>query len=76
MHTFAEAAESYIAHGGEARYLPRLIDCFGPDDVTTITPLAVRAAAVELFPNASPATRNRHAITPAFASFGCMFNCH
>lgn len=67
MHTFNDAADSYVAHGGETRYLPRLIERFGPDDVTTVTPVAVRTAAVELFPNASPATRNRHAITPARA---------
>lgn len=67
MHTFNEAAESYVAHGGEARYLPRLVERFGPEDVAGITPLAVRAAAVELFPDASPATRNRQAITPARA---------
>lgn len=67
MHTFEEAAESYVAHGGEERYLPRLIGRFGPDDVVSITPLAVRGAAVELFPDASAATRNRHAITPARA---------
>lgn len=67
VKTFKAAADSYIAHGGEARYLPRLVERFGPDDVTTITPLAVRGAAVELFPDASAATRNRHAITPARA---------
>lgn len=67
MHTFSEAAASYIEHGGEGRYLPRLIARFGLDDVTTITPMAVRNAAVELYPEASPATRNRHAITPARA---------
>jgi len=67
LHTFAEAAASYIEHGGEARYLPRLIERFGPEDVTAITPMAVRNAAVELYPDASPATRNRHAITPARA---------
>jgi len=65
MHTFSEAAASYLEHGGEGRYLPRLVERFGPDDVTTITPMAVRTAAVELYPDASPATRNRQAITPA-----------
>lgn len=67
MHTFTAASESYVAHGGEARYLPPLVRRFGPDDVTGITPLAVRAAAAELFPAASPATRNRQVITPARA---------
>jgi integrase len=67
MHTFEEAAASYVQHGGEARYLPRLVAWFGPEDVTTITPLAVRSAAAEIYPNATAATRNRQVITPARA---------
>lgn len=67
MHTFREAAASYVEHGGEARYLARLLARFGDQAVTAITPLAVRAAALDLYPNASPATRNRHVITPARA---------
>ncbi len=67
MHTFEEAAESYIQHGGEARYLPKLIARFGGEDVSLITPLAVRSAAIKMFPDASPATRNRQVITPARA---------
>ena len=67
MHTFEEAAASYVAHGGEARYLKRLIERFGPEDVAAITPLAVRGAAFEIYPDALPATRNRHVITPARA---------
>lgn len=67
MHTFKEAAASYVAHGGEARYLKRLVDHFGAEDVAKITPLAVRSAAVELYPDALPSTRNRHVITPARA---------
>lgn len=67
MHTFQEAAASYLEHGGEARYLPRLVAHFGPRDVTTITPLAVREAAITLYPAAAPSTRNRQAICPARA---------
>jgi len=67
VNTFEDAARSYIEHGGEARYLPKLVARFGPEDVVKITPLAVRSAAVELYPDASPATRNRHVITPARA---------
>lgn len=67
MHTFEEAAVSYVQHGGEGRYLPRLVAHFGPQDVASITPMAVRAAAIELYPDALPSTRNRHAITPARA---------
>lgn len=67
MHTFEAAAGSYLAHGGEGRYLPRLIERFGPQLVADITPMAVRAAAPELYPNATPATLNRQVITPARA---------
>lgn len=65
--TFAAAAESYIQHGGEQRYLSPLIARFGPELVTAITPLAVRSAAVEMLPNAAPSTRNRQIITPTRA---------
>lgn len=65
--TFSAAADSYVQHGGEARYLPKLIDRFGAQLVNTITPMAVRDAAPDLYPDASPATRNRQVISPARA---------
>jgi len=67
MHTFSEAAEAYVHAGGEARYLPRLIEHFGHRPVDQITAMEVRSAALDLYPNASPATRNRQAVTPARA---------
>lgn len=67
MHSFAEAAGSYLEHGGEPRYLPRLIERFGPQDVAAITPLAVRKAAPLIYPKSSAATLNRQVITPARA---------
>lgn len=67
MNTFGAAADSYVSHGGETRYLPKLLKIFGPTDVTHITPMAVRTAAIEYFPDVLPATRNRQAITPARA---------
>lgn len=67
MHTFDDAAASYLEHGGEGRYLPRLVAHFGARDVTTITPLAVREAAIALYPDAAPSTRNRQVICPARA---------
>lgn len=67
LHTFREAAESYLQYGGEARYLPRLLERFGQEQVSAITPMAVRQAALDLYPDASPATRNRQAIAPARA---------
>lgn len=67
MHTFAEAASSYREHGGETRYLPLILNHFGPWDVADVTPMAVRSAAVEIYPDAAPATRNRQFITPTRA---------
>lgn len=65
--SFSLAADSYIQHGGEARFLPRLIERFGPDPVASITPVAVHQAAFDLYPDASNGTRNRQVITPARA---------
>lgn len=67
IHTFASTAESYLAHGGEGRYLPRIIEWFGDRPLTEIAPFDVRQMATELFPTQSNATRNRQAITPARA---------
>lgn len=66
-HTFKDAADSYVSHGGEARYLPRLVAHFGTREVASITPMEVKTAAMALFPKASAATRNRQGITPARA---------
>lgn len=65
--TFKAAADSYLKHGGEARFLPLLVAGFGPDHVASVTPMAVRAAALELYPDATPGTRNRQFLTPARA---------
>ena len=67
MHTFNDAAQSYIQSGGEARYAAKLCEHLGHRPVADITAMEVRSAAFELFPNASPATRNRQVITPARA---------
>lgn len=65
--TFADAAESYVQHGGETRFLPPLLAQFGDQLVTDITPLAVRSAAEVAYPDAAPATWNRQFLTPARA---------
>ncbi|MCI5074888.1 tyrosine-type recombinase/integrase, partial [Oricola sp.] len=66
-HTFNEAAESYLTHGGESRYLVRVQEYFGDTDVRAIYPFDIRQMAETLYPNAGGATRNRCAITPARA---------
>lgn len=65
--TFSHAAESYVQHGGEPRFLAPLLARFGPELVDQITPLAVRQAAEAAYPDASPGTWNRQFLTPARA---------
>jgi len=68
--TFRTAALSYLEHGGEGRYLPRIIAWMGDRPLAEIAPFDIRQMATELFPDASNATRNRQAITPARAVLG------
>lgn len=65
--TFHDASASYLAHGGEGRYLERVTDYFGDTGIRDIHPFDVRLMAETLYPDASGATRNRCAITPARA---------
>lgn len=64
---FEEACLAYMKDGGEARFMMPLLQHFRGTRLRDITPHAVRAAAQELYPEASPATQNRQAITPASA---------
>lgn len=63
--TFRAAAESYLEHGGEGRYLPKIVEHFGDQPLASITPFDVRQMALALYPDQSNATRNRCALTPA-----------
>lgn len=65
--TFAEAAQSYLAHGGCGRYLPPIVEHFGNRPLRSIYPFDVREMATALLPDAKGSTRNRQAITPARA---------
>lgn len=65
--TFRQAAASYIEHGGEARYLPRIITHFGDRPLRSIFPFDVRKMATELMPGVSAATINRQVLTPTRA---------
>lgn len=67
VRTFEEAALSYMAQGGERAYLPALIKHFRGRNVGSIAAGDIREAAIELYPSAGPATRNRQGITPARA---------
>lgn len=67
VRTFEEAAESYMTAGGEGRFLAPLILHFKGRTLGTIKPAELRAAAMAIYPNAGPSTRNRQAIVPARA---------
>lgn len=67
VRTFEEAAEKYLIQGGEARFLTPIIKHFKGRPLGKITPGEIRAMAIEIFPAASAATRNRQAIVPARA---------
>jgi integrase len=66
--TFLSAAVSYANAGGDRRRgIARLTAHFGERPLREITQDAIDAAAHELYPNASPATRNREVYTPVSA---------
>lgn len=66
--TFAAAAESYLQHGGEARYLPPIIEYFGDEKpLAEIAPFDIKQMAIALLPTQSNTTRNRAVLTPARA---------
>ena len=67
VRTFEEAAVSYLEQGGEKRYVPAILKHFKGRTIGSIKPAELRAAALKIYPTASPATRNRQAIIPARA---------
>ena len=67
VRTFAEAAESYMKMGGEARYLDPLIRRFGNRVLGTIKPGELRSAAQAIKPNGKGSTKNRQVLIPARA---------
>lgn len=65
--TFADAAESFIKHGGDGRYLSKLITYFGMKPLRKIFPFDVQQMALVLYPHQKNSTRNRQAVSPAKA---------
>lgn len=65
--TFADAAESFIEHGGDSRYIPQLITYFGMKPLRKIFPFDVQQMALALYPHQKNSTRNRQAVSPAKA---------
>jgi integrase len=65
--TFAKAAAKYMRAGGERTYMTKLLEHFGDKPLREIDQDAIDAAADELYPNGSAATRNRSVYTPVSA---------
>lgn len=62
--TFLSAAVAYMKAGRSRRYVGKLIEHFKETPVSEIDQAAIDAAAVAIYPNVSPATRNRAVYTP------------
>jgi integrase len=65
--TFASAATSYIQAGGSKRFLHPIALHFGTTPLAKVDQAAIDAAASELYPGASNATKNRQVYTPVSA---------
>lgn len=65
--TFASAALSYMAAGGERLYATPLLNHWGEKPLRLIDQAAIDAAAMALYPTAGAATRNRQVYTPVSA---------
>jgi integrase len=65
--TFAQAAMLYRQAQKSDRFLRKIEDYWRDTPIREITPGAIRAAAISLYPTAGPATRNRQAIVPTQA---------
>jgi integrase len=65
--TFAEAAASYVEHGGESRYLQPILDRIGALPLREVHPFEIRRLAEELYPDHQNSTKNRQGIAPTRA---------
>jgi integrase len=65
--TFASAALSYLEHGGSKRFLEPAIRYYGVTPLARIDQDAIDIGAKKVYPNASPATRNRQFYGPVSA---------
>jgi integrase len=65
--TFLSAAVAYMRAGRQRRYIAKLIEHFKETALAEINQAAIDDAAVTLYPNVSPATRNGCVYTPVSA---------
>lgn len=66
--TFEQAVETFLATGGDGRFLnDRLLDQIGDYPCNAIDDAVMAAAARALYPTAAPATLNRQLFTPVIS---------
>jgi integrase len=65
--TFPKAVSLYLAAGKSERFIHRLEDYWKNTKVKDITAGAIKKCAIELYPDACGATRNRQVIVPVLA---------
>jgi integrase len=65
--TFGQATVIYLENGGSRRYLDRVLDHFDKTPLARIDQDAIDRGARKVYPDATPATRNRQFYTPAVA---------
>jgi integrase len=65
--TFLSAAVAYMKAGRSPRYVGKLIEYFGETPLTEIGQVEIDAAAIAIYPNVTPATRNRQVYSPTSA---------
>lgn len=65
--TFAKAALLYKAAGKQTKYLPKIAAYWKDTLVKDMTAGAIRQSAIDIYPKAGGATRNRQVITPTQA---------
>jgi integrase len=64
---FASAALAYMRAGGERAFLAPILEAWGDRPLDAIDQASIDALAVQLYPSATAATRNRQVYTPISA---------
>lgn len=61
--TFLDAAVNYMAETGNERFVQQVVDHFGKTPISQVSQQAIDQAAVKIYPEGSPQTRNRQVHT-------------
>jgi integrase/recombinase XerD len=64
LATFETAANLYLAAGGSPRFIQPIVDKIGSVFIHQVDQALIDKTAIEIYPDCSPATRNRQFYTP------------